>query len=513
MYANKAMKHLYIALLITFIITGCATKQSILNVDVLPVQTFSINPGVDTIIKTAQGCKINIAAGSIKTTGNQRVSLTIKEAITAEQILLSGLTTVSNNKLLGSGGMVYINAVNAEILKPLKLSIPITVVLPGMQLFKGVKKDDKINWTDPKPLAGNAVDSNVLKGQKLFMQNCASCHSPTLVKDATAPMLWNIQDRRSKQWLNAFILNSAKVINDDLYAYSINKKWHRLAMPKYEGEMDTTDLNNIYAFIKAKSAQANIKPAKQMLCDDSCYRYLQLCDSVRNLMYETPVNKYAAGAIVGALNTTTPQNYYDVTIETFGWINVDVFMDDKPGTALSTVTVNIKGVQEKDIEVEFFMPSVKMFMHATAVNSSTYSFNEYTPMYLPQSEAAFIVAYKQTDTVNMLYAVIPLTTTTNNVITINLKQGSKATFINELKAITALTAIDQSMQRAKNITSPANTAKGRTKNRLIIQARLTALKPVSCVCPLPETDYIIFENDYADTSILANDTTTYDLQP
>lgn len=138
----------------------------------LESQVFRINPDRDTIIETQQGIVIAIPAASFEHTTGEGVTgsfdLEIKEAMTAADIMKAGLSTMSNDKLLETGGMFYINArqgtnnlaVNRS--KPLNVNVPVNN--NDMMLFKGERRaDGSINWVEPKPMKRKLTTVDILK--------------------------------------------------------------------------------------------------------------------------------------------------------------------------------------------------------------------------------------------------------------------------------------------------------------------------------------------------------------
>jgi mono/diheme cytochrome c family protein len=140
----------------------------------LESQVFRINPDRDTIIETQQGIVIAIPAASFEHTTGEGVTgsfdLEIKEAMTAADIMKAGLSTMSNDKLLETGGMFYINArqgnnnlaVNRS--KPLNVNVPVNNNKNDMMLFKGERRaDGSINWVEPKPMKRKLTTVDILK--------------------------------------------------------------------------------------------------------------------------------------------------------------------------------------------------------------------------------------------------------------------------------------------------------------------------------------------------------------
>ncbi|MBL1233137.1 MAG: hypothetical protein COA31_010490 [Flavobacteriales bacterium] len=141
----------------------------------IPSQQFAINTENDTVIETQGGIVMYIPKGSFlddngnTITGN--VDFEVKEALNTAQIVMGGLSSMSGDKLLESGGMFYINArqdgktvkINPE--HGIYTEVPTDEVNPNMQLFEGKRMDNgSIDWINPTPLAKflTPVDINLL---------------------------------------------------------------------------------------------------------------------------------------------------------------------------------------------------------------------------------------------------------------------------------------------------------------------------------------------------------------
>jgi mono/diheme cytochrome c family protein len=103
------------------------------------------------------------------------------------------------------------------------------------------------------------------KGQELFNAKCASCHSAGKDK-LTGPGLKGIEDRRSKEWLQAWIRNSQDLVNKkDPDAVAIFEEYNKVVMPPF-ADLKDEDIDALLAYIKegpkaapAATAQANGK--------------------------------------------------------------------------------------------------------------------------------------------------------------------------------------------------------------------------------------------------------------
>jgi len=120
-------------------------------------QVFKVSVSKDTVITCKEGTKLTIPSNCFITKSGKEVTGTVQlkteEFYTKSDILLAGLTTLSDGKLLESGGMLNLLAYagGEEVLlkqgKSIRIEMPANQKQEGMQLFNGVKdKDGKVNW-------------------------------------------------------------------------------------------------------------------------------------------------------------------------------------------------------------------------------------------------------------------------------------------------------------------------------------------------------------------------------
>ena len=118
-------------------------------------QAFIVNTEKDTVITCKEGTILTIKANSFidKKTGKTtqgRARLEVTEYYTLSDILMGNLTTMSNDKQLETGGMLFIEAFKSNA--PLQLNNDMTIEFPtknkkpGMQLFTGQETKNDINW-------------------------------------------------------------------------------------------------------------------------------------------------------------------------------------------------------------------------------------------------------------------------------------------------------------------------------------------------------------------------------
>lgn len=139
----------------------------------LEPQNFELNADQDTVVETADGIVIAIPANSFLDANGQpakgKIQLEVKEALNAADIMKAGLNTKSDDKLLETGGMFYINArqdgasLKIDSKNPLYAEIPTDEVKPGMQLFEGKRlADGSIDWVNPKPIVKDLIPVDIL---------------------------------------------------------------------------------------------------------------------------------------------------------------------------------------------------------------------------------------------------------------------------------------------------------------------------------------------------------------
>lgn len=159
--------HFLVSILVLLSLYGCKTE----NVDSTPlsfeervdkfdlvIQKFEVKPSQSNFFNGSNGSKVLITKEAIEKFGIVRIELF--EAFDKETMLKAGLTTMSDGKLLESGGMVHINVIS-ESGTSVDLSdtgceifIPKEDSLKKMKLFHG-EGEKEINWklsNEPDPL-------------------------------------------------------------------------------------------------------------------------------------------------------------------------------------------------------------------------------------------------------------------------------------------------------------------------------------------------------------------------
>jgi hypothetical protein len=163
-----------------------AAPNEFFNQDNLPSQFFTINNAENTKLRSKSGVLIKIEKNSFET--KEAIEIEFKEALTMEDIVLGGLTTMANNgQPLASSGMTFIQAKTASGVdlelkegKTIEITVPETGVRVDNKIFEGIEHGG-ILWVEKEPVKAEAQLNDIEKGQALFNGNCASCHNKNTV--------------------------------------------------------------------------------------------------------------------------------------------------------------------------------------------------------------------------------------------------------------------------------------------------------------------------------------------
>jgi OmpA family len=115
-------------------------------------QNFNITAGRDTLLMGKKGTLLLIPADAFGDLNGQKVTLKMKESLTMSDFLKDNLTSMSDGKILESGGMLYLeaeaNGQQIALKNEISIKIPNEKPLNGMQYFTGQRdvQTQQINW-------------------------------------------------------------------------------------------------------------------------------------------------------------------------------------------------------------------------------------------------------------------------------------------------------------------------------------------------------------------------------
>ena len=320
-----------------------------------PRQTFVIKTGRDTSITCAGGTVLKFCANTFRTDA-AAVTLEVQEVLSRSDMLGAGVSTRSTDGLLlESEGMIYLNAtepagvgINPDC--PVEIHLPAAFLNGNMVLFKGVEKNETIEWESicNDTIPGicpftNKEELNVLReGKILFTRNCAACHCCDLATTLTGPALGNITQYRDARWLRDFTRQSQRMVqNGDSLATCLWNRWKPVLMPDFQ-QLKDHEIDAIYAWIASESARLNVAldaadyacvpgeshaPAPAVIKADSIFEGQTIPISRAKKAREEKLTNYMFKA-------------YE-----FGWYNCDVFLDISTEAEL---TVQVTDVERYD---------------------------------------------------------------------------------------------------------------------------------------------------------------------
>jgi mono/diheme cytochrome c family protein len=506
-------KPLLIIGLLVIIVYACnqrgKTINSLLSTGKLPTQLFSIDISKDTTLITKNGALIRIPKGALSANGNT-VQLEVKEAYSMQDIIKAGLTTQSNGQPLSSGGMIYINAVGentVKIMQKISIATPTPFIEKNMQLFKGEAQDDStINWINPKPLPENPQLTALDKGKVLFQNNCASCHA--IGKDLTGPDLAHVMKRFGPYGGEGsgishpytFTRNPADVMAHEGYYRCLRKKYGGVMMTAFPS-LTNAELDNLYAYIENESDRRNLPVPDNgiMKCHDSCMLYNELAskwkeiksrlekESVDMVLEKSSPSFDTVGDPIKVSPLENKSLYYQFTVESFGWYNIDMLLRNKTDVKESELRVRIQGAYKERFNIYLLIPSVKLMEHGGPLEDEEDAYGFYMTdgtIPLPQNAKAYIVAMGEYED-QIIFAKKEFITQEKQVIDVALTAITKEAFQQEIASL-----------QLSDISIQANDTKNAAELRKVIKELKKAedLKPKNCDCDC----FLIVEEDYLD---------------
>ncbi|HEX3165768.1 MAG TPA: cytochrome c [Chitinophagaceae bacterium] len=458
----------YFLLIFLFIFYSCdITKEpppKPFSNGMLALQSFFISSDSDTTIQTLHGSVIRISAASFNVTGE--ISLVIREAFTAAEILAAGMITESNGKPLRSGGMIYLNAMAkgqpVELLKPIKVSIANQYFDSSMQVFKGVETDSSgINWVEPSPVDTTPQSTQWERGKMLFGM-CRSCHYIT--KYGTGPALKDVEYRapwiNNRKKLYRYIRNWNEIAREDpaiqrvlnytpavmqlfpnlsdvdidaILDYIKNESNNPLADKNNYPEMDTA--NSVYdseVLIQKPCKDDTIyttvpKSEISFLNGDQTDQQFDTLPIIKDATSKTnpPKAETMEGLRSGFTDPNTTSGMYDFEIKTLGWYNIDAYVEGYGGSSYVKLWVQLQLRFEMDMHVYLFIPRNKMLSVMNEYRDGKGYFNKINdgiPLFL--KDKAVLLAFGSKDD-KMAYGITEFVVSGEQTIKINVKETTE----------------------------------------------------------------------------------------
>jgi cytochrome c2 len=416
--------------------TSQSPIQKIWNTAQLPQQTFVVNNQRDTVLESAEGVRMFIKAGSFS--GADKVELIFKEALTADEIVAAGLTTMSDGKPLQSAGMfsLYAKDEKVQMVKTIAVQVPAEIIEQDMQLFKGqMAEDSTLNWVEPTPIEQTSLKFKFENGKQLFVDLCASCHK--IDKPSTGPALRGAIERRGDlSAVYAFTNNNIAVrATCDPYYTKLYLEWNKTSMTAFPN-LHAEELDAIYSYIEQKDiVLKNGNDAAIVEKGDRCLELQRQIDEIQatvnglqqeekdlnvslenskkelvNVSYDIPVTGDSiidSNQVSVEVAEAEKRSFYQVEIKTFGWFNLDMFMMDNSNFTDALLKVKFVGAIKDDPRSYLIIPKYKIFAHGGKLSTGTFEhgFGKLDgTLKLPLNQKAYVVAI--TDIGDELYYTI-----------------------------------------------------------------------------------------------------------
>lgn len=338
-----------------------------LNVNLIDSQSFNINAESDTILIGSKGTLIRIKKNSFQDSkGNivqGEVNIELKEIMSKVDLILSGLSTTSDGKLLETAGMIFLNAKQDNQALDLRDDYKIGIVIPTefinrkMKVFEGTLSKGLINWQNPESILNN-VDS---------------------VRYGTIP----------ESLLDIYGLERARFISDSIGIIGIDTP------QKADSLLQLYDsLYNEYA------------ASAQFISDSRA-------NSARNNLPDI-----LSGAIEG-------QIHYVLEINNIGWINIDRFIEQNETDEVD-FSVTVKNIDNfKSIYIKLIVLDFNTYISAFRINQNEFVIDKsFTPKtQLPLKGKAIILATAY-DRGIPYYDLKEISIQREQIIELNLKKTS-----------------------------------------------------------------------------------------
>jgi hypothetical protein len=214
-----------------------------------------------------------------------------------------------------------------------------------------------------------------------------------------------------------------------------NNSYLQCLKVKFGGAMMTTftsltdeDLDNIYGYIQNETRQLKLVSEKgYQSCLDSCDLYNEVAVKWKEIKasLENPnsplrrnLNNFEEDTTIGfgydeediTLTDNDPPTpadlekvdpgdnksfYFQFTITSFGWYNVDILLNDSTGAVPSELRVRIQGQYKEQFDIYLVIPSIKLFVPGGLLKGKKDVYGFYQAdgsIPLPQQAKAYIIA-------------------------------------------------------------------------------------------------------------------------
>ena len=235
----------------------------------LNFQNFKINTAKDTIIRGEKGTVLFISKASFEgAPANVTIDFRLKEAYSFSDIISENLSTQSGNKLLQTGGMIYVDAKYKGVDLTLKKEMNVSFSSKesreeGMQLFRGErdsKNNGKINWIPIEGTERISDDITIYTGKQGFNPYVLTNKNKILTFKEIIDTS-SCQTLLSREAMNKVVIDS--LVQTNISNTCLAMSMYHLSNPAVERksirESHIRTFKDLYQFYKATSYEELIK--------------------------------------------------------------------------------------------------------------------------------------------------------------------------------------------------------------------------------------------------------------
>ena len=316
-------------------------------------QKFTASPGKISIIKAAKGLKLTVDPNVLEKEDGSvvdgKIAVSILELITSEELFKSNAATMSDGRLLASGGSYFIgmecNGQKLRIKKNRSLQVEFPVLKENeMELFYGQRDaGNNMNWIS----AGINLEQKQQEQIQFTDSNQNSDFSLpafALTKEGGAKIFPTLNEKvyyyetemTIKRLVDTINRHKAKIYIDTVYMWP-----KQIAVLKPGQRVDTNFLYRVYG------------PPKQFILKTCKAMEEEIARKAKEKMQQKEaIEKWQPRSLAGQL-----QKYYTPSnIRYLGWINCDRYQN------------NIPTEVELDLPITFNKGSIQYFIIFNSIN-------------------------------------------------------------------------------------------------------------------------------------------------
>jgi len=362
-------------------------------------QKVLINSETDFEITLKEGTKIHIPKNAFvdEKTGEQifgEVNLDIKEYYKLSNILLANLSTKSDDKLLETGGMLYIEAnKNGSKLK-LKPNKELNIIFnnsgkENMQLFEGQKIEENINWKLSEQFNSDAIDELTGEIEEAEPVAISLTSVPFSIEDM--PIYSGCEEEGNECTFEKIRAHISRKFNTDIIEelnISGRKRISTIIKFDEKGNVIEVVTSNLEPILKDEVNRVlmdlpQMIPAKKSgkAIASQLLFPIVLSDGVDELLGV----KSQTGTIIMRGKFDSVDNNYRLSSSKLGWINCDRFVNSRK----RKIKYKVKIKDADGANVKMIFKSISSVLPSKIINED-YSFGE-----IPIDEDVILLAIKK----------------------------------------------------------------------------------------------------------------------